>query len=363
MQIIKMKDWGLGIDTSKPVIISGPCSAESEEQVMQSCLGVAKHGTQILRAGIWKPRTRPNSFEGVGSEGLPWIKRASKETGLPTTVEVANGRHVYEALRNHIDILWIGARTTVNPFAVQEIADALKGVDIPVMVKNPVNPDLPLWMGALERFHKVGITKLAAIHRGFSVTNSKPYRNLPMWHIPIELGRLIPGLEIINDPSHICGNRHMLAAVSQKALDLTFNGLMIESHINPDVALSDAKQQVTPDGLGELLGSLVTREAVSDNPMFVANLEALRSDIDRLDQEVLELLGKRMEVAREIGQYKKDNSVTILQMSRWKDVLDTRIKQATSYELSEKFCTQYLQQIHDESIRQQTEVMNRSEAV
>jgi chorismate mutase len=355
-----MKDWGLGLDTEKPIIISGPCSAESEEQVMQSCLGVAQQGANMLRAGIWKPRTRPGAFEGIGSEGLPWLKAAGRATGLPVTVEVANARHVYEALRNHVDVLWVGARTTVNPFSVQEIADALRGVDIPVLVKNPVNPDLALWMGSLERFHKVGIKKLAAIHRGFSVTNSAPYRNLPMWEVVIELRRQVPGLEIICDPSHIAGSRPLLRPIAQKALDLNFDGLMIESHINPDVALSDAQQQVTPSGLGELLGSLVKRRVDSNDPLFIANLEALRSDIDKLDREILELLGKRMEVAREIGLYKKENGITILQISRWQEIMDSRLKAAMAHGLTEKFATSFLQDVHNESIRQQEQVMDNS---
>ncbi len=363
MEIVNMKDWGLGLDPSKgPILISGPCSAESEQQVLESCLGVAKHRVHILRAGIWKPRTRPGTFEGIGAQALPWIKRAGRETSLPVTVEVANARHVYEALKNHVDILWIGARTSVNPFSVQEIADALKGVDIPVIVKNPINPDLALWMGALERFNKVGIKKLAALHRGFSVSNSAPYRNSPMWHIPIELRRRLPEIEIIGDPSHIAGKRALLREIAQKSLDLSFDGLMIESHINPDVALSDAKQQVTPDGLKELLDSLVKKEVASSDPLFVSNLESLRADIDRLDREVIELLSKRMEVARQIGLYKKENNITILQMSRWEEILNNRIKEAMAHGLSEKFITSFLQDIHNESIHQQTAVMNKETA-
>lgn len=358
MDIIPIKDWGLGLDTSKPLIISGPCSAETEEQTVQTCLGVAKQGAHILRAGIWKPRTRPGSFEGIGSVGLQWIKSASRLTGLPSVVEVANARHVYEALRNQIDILWIGARTTVNPFSVQEIADALKGVDIPVMIKNPINPDLKLWMGAFERFQKVGVNKLAAIHRGFSTYIKTDYRNKPEWEIPIELRRNMPGIEIICDPSHICGRRDTLLKVSQKAMDLNFNGLMIESHITPDTAWSDAAQQVTPDNLGVLLNSLVVRETNTENPVFNTQLDELRHSIDELDTELVDLLSKRMSVARQIGAYKKENNITILQMSRWNEVFDKRTKMVTDKELSVDFAKDLLQGIHNESIRQQTAVMN-----
>ncbi|MGB1121632.1 MAG: chorismate mutase, partial [Saprospiraceae bacterium] len=316
MEITKIKDWGLNIDTSKPIVVSGPCSAETEEQTVQSCLGVAKQGANILRAGIWKPRTRPGSFEGVGSKGLPWLKTASRLTGLPITVEVANARHVYEALKNQVDILWIGARTTVNPFSVQEIADALKGVDIPVMIKNPINPDLKLWMGAFERFEKVGITKLAAIHRGFASYHNTEYRNQPQWEIPIDLRRHLD-IEMVCDPSHICGRRDTLLQVAQKAMDLNFEGLMIESHITPDEAWSDAAQQVTPEGFGALLNELVIRDTKTQNPAFNSQLDELRHHIDEIDEQIIQLIAKRMNIAREIGEHKKDNNIAILQMSRW----------------------------------------------
>lgn len=360
MEITKIKDWGLNIDTSKPIVVSGPCSAETEEQTVQSCLGVAKQGANILRAGIWKPRTRPGSFEGVGSKGLPWLKTASRLTGLPITVEVANARHVYEALKNQVDILWIGARTTVNPFSVQEIADALKGVDIPVMIKNPINPDLKLWMGAFERFEKVGITKLAAIHRGFASYHNTEYRNQPQWEIPIDLRRHLD-IEMVCDPSHICGRRDTLLQVAQKAMDLNFEGLMIESHITPDEAWSDAAQQVTPEGFGALLNELVIRDTKTQNPAFNSQLDELRHHIDEIDEQIIQLIAKRMNIAREIGEHKKDNNIAILQMSRWQDVLDRRMTYAQSKGLSTKFTKGYLQEIHNESIRQQTAIMNETE--
>lgn len=360
MEITKIKDWGLNIDTSKPIVVSGPCSAETEEQTVQSCLGVAKQGANILRAGIWKPRTRPGSFEGVGSKGLPWLKTASRLTGLPITVEVANARHVYEALKNQVDILWIGARTTVNPFSVQEIAEALKGVDIPVMIKNPINPDLKLWMGAFERFEKVGITKLAAIHRGFASYHNTEYRNQPQWEIPIDLRRHLD-IEMVCDPSHICGRRDTLLQVAQKAMDLNFEGLMIESHITPDEAWSDAAQQVTPEGFGALLNELVIRDTKTQNPAFNSQLDELRHHIDEIDEQIIQLIAKRMNIAREIGEHKKDNNIAILQMSRWQDVLDRRMTYAQSKGLSTKFTKGYLQEIHNESIRQQTAIMNETE--
>ncbi|MEO0470523.1 MAG: bifunctional 3-deoxy-7-phosphoheptulonate synthase/chorismate mutase type II [Bacteroidota bacterium] len=358
-KLIPTEEWGLGL--GKEVNISGPCSAETPEQVMASVKGVAKHNIHIIRAGIWKPRTRPNSFEGVGTVGLKWLKDAGKAVGLPVCTEVANVKHVYEALRNGIDILWIGARTTVNPFAVQEIADALEGVDIPVMVKNPVNPDLELWIGAMERLQRVGINKIAAIHRGFSTYGKSKYRNTPQWEIPIELRRRHPEIPIICDPSHICGNRHLLASVSQKALDLSFDGLMLESHITPDKALSDAKQQVTPERLGELLGELVHRTPTKNDPQYINQMEILRETIDELDSQLVEMLGERMKVARKIGEFKKLNNITILQRARWDEIIADRLKQAESRGLSEDIMKEILQMIHKESIRHQTAVMNELE--
>ena len=359
LTIVPMSEWGLGL--TDYVNISGPCSAESPEQVMETALGVAKHDIHILRAGIWKPRTRPNSFEGVGTVGLKWLKEAGQAVGLPTCVEVANVKHVYEALRNGVDIIWIGARTTTNPFAVQEIADALEGVDIPVMIKNPVNPDLSLWMGAFERIQRAGITKLAAIHRGFSTYEPSKYRNKPHWEIPIELRRTHPELPLICDPSHICGTREFLPHVSQKALDLNFDGLMIEAHPNPDKALSDAKQQVTPARLGEILDGLVHRHVEIDNPQVVNKLELLREEIDDLDHQLINILGRRMQIADQIGQYKKDNHITILQSSRWSEIIADRIAYAASKNLSRDIMNEILQNVHKESIRHQTRIMNVEE--
>ena len=358
MNIQPIQAWELSLST--PLIISGPCSAESPEQVMETAKGVAQHGVGILRAGIWKPRTRPNSFEGVGSIGLRWLKAAGKETGIPVCTEVANVKHVYEALRAGIDILWVGARTTANPFAVQEIADALEGVDVPVMVKNPVSPDLNLWIGAMERLYRSGITKMAAIHRGFTFHGHTKYRNQPHWEIPIALKRRMPEIQVICDPSHICGNRHLLSPVSQKAYDLNFDGLMIEAHPNPDKALSDAKQQVTPERLGELLGDLIRRKPRSDNPEVVEHLESFREIIDTIDYKLIETLAERMKVVREIGEYKKQNNITILQADRWNELIRDRLAQATPQGLSEDLMTEILQLVHKESIRHQTQVMNTS---
>ncbi len=345
-------------EDGKPIIIAGPCSAETEEQVMETAIALAKQGIDVLRAGIWKPRTRPNAFEGVGSVGLKWMKEASKATGLPVTIEVANGKHVYEALKHGIDILWIGARTTVNPFAVQEIADALEGVDVPVMVKNPINPDLELWIGAFERLNRAGVTKIAAIHRGFSSYEKTEFRNKPYWEIPIELRRRFPDLPIICDPSHICGNRTLLQSVSQKAIDLDFDGLMIESHREPSKAWSDAAQQVTPDKLVELLGSLILRKESTDNADFNSHLEDLRAKIDRVDNELLETLRHRMDLAEEIGKYKKSNKVTILQPGRWDEIVNNRLIAGRKKGLTDEFITELFQVIHEESIRKQTEIMN-----
>ncbi len=355
---------GSELGLKKPLLISGPCSAESEEQVMETARRLAKQGNiHLLRAGIWKPRTRPNCFEGIGSIGLKWLKQAGKEVGLPVTVEVANVKHVYEALRMGIDILWIGARTTVNPFAVQEIADALRGVDIPVFVKNPVNPDLPLWIGALERLNQAGIKRLGAIHRGFSTHGESKYRNNPHWEIPIELMRRHPELAMVCDPSHICGRRDLLQAVAQKAMDLNFDGLMLESHINPSKALSDAKQQVTPERYGEIINSLVMRRTATNDEVAQGSLEDLRATIDGIDREVIEVLAKRMLIASEIGQFKKANGITILQPKRWDAIIRERCNLGKIEGLTEEFMTDLYNAIHKESIRHQTAVMNNTTAV
>ena len=322
----------------KPFIISGPCSAETESQMITTAKQLAATGkVHALRAGIWKPRTRPGQFEGAGAEGLKWLVMAKQETGLPITTEVATAAHVEACLKAGVDILWVGARTTVNPFSVQEIADALRGVDIPVMVKNPVNPDLELWIGALERLSRAGIKKMAAIHRGFSSFEKGPFRNAPMWDLAIELKTKLPGLEMFCDPSHISGNRELIAMVSQKALDLDMAGLMIESHLNPDEAWSDAKQQVTPAVLGRIVEGLVVRTASSDNKIFKDTLVLLREQIDHLDDEIMSKLANRMKISEKIGQYKKENNVTILQVGRWEEIIQTRVSLGKAMGLDEGF--------------------------
>lgn len=347
-----------GISNERPLLMAGPCSAESEEQVMETAQQLKSIGINIFRAGLWKPRTRPNAFEGVGKNGLPWLKRVKEELGMYTATEVANVKHVYDALKAGIDIIWIGARTTANPFAVQEIADALQGVDMPVMIKNPVSPDLELWIGALERINRAGITKLAAIHRGFSIFNRTLYRNNPQWEIPIELKRQIPDLPIITDPSHICGSRDLLYEVSQRAMDLDFYGLIIESHCNPEKALSDAQQQLTPESLNKLLGRIVMRTATIQNNVLLSTLEDLRHEIDQYDDKLMEIFEHRMAVSRKIGEYKKQNNITILQTRRWDEILRDKINQAAQKGLSEEFIVKIFRAIHEESINHQTRVMN-----
>lgn len=359
MKITNIKHWGLNLPcpSQQPLLISGPCSAESQEQVLQTCTQIAPLGVHLLRAGIWKPRTRPGSFEGLGSKALPWLKEAGIQSQLPTCCEVANPYHVEQALKHGIDVLWIGARTTVNPFAVQAIADALKGVDVPIMIKNPVNPDLELWIGAIERIAQVGIHKIAAIHRGFSVYNAPKYRNQPQWEIPIELRRRIANLEIICDPSHIAGCRSLLYEVAQHALDLNFEGLMLESHIRPDEAWSDAKQQVTPRKLEDLLQQLVPRQLDTDNVDYLSQINRFRSIIDNLDTQMLHLLAERMEIVRKIGLHKKESNVAILQIERWLHVREGALKKAETSKLSKDFVEELINTIHKESIRQQTIIM------
>jgi len=340
----------------KPVIIAGPCSAETEEQLIETVQQIqAETNIDFIRAGIWKPRTRPGTFEGVGEEGLQWLVNAKKETGIPVTVEVANTKHVEACLKMGIDVLWLGARTTVNPFAVQEIADALKGVDIPVMVKNPINPDLSLWMGAIERLEKVGIDKIAAIHRGFSNYGEKKYRNSPIWQIPIDFKIKLPKIPMIVDPSHICGNRTLLAAVAQKAMDLDYDGVMIETHRSPDDAWSDAKQQVTPKVLKSILENLVIRTSKSKD---IHDLDDLRANITQIDEQIWNLLSERMGIAKNIGQYKKDNGITILQKDRWAEIVQKANEKAAELGLSNKFMSTVMKAVHEESIEIQNGVMN-----
>ena len=343
----------------RPLIISGPCSAETEEQVMATAIALAETGKiDVLRAGIWKPRTKPGMFEGIGTKGLPWLLQAKKKTGIPTTVEVATAKHVEDALQFDVDMLWIGARTTVNPFSVQEVADALRGVDIPVLIKNPIHPDLELWCGGIERLQKVGIRQIGMIHRGFSNYGNMEYRNAPMWHLPIEMKRRFPGMLLICDPSHICGNRTLLAAVAQKSIDLDFGGLMIESHIDPSNAWSDAAQQVTPHRLSELLGELVWRSEHTDAKEFISALATLREQINHIDDELLTLIGQRMKVADKIGVFKKSNNITILQTHRWNDILERAFKKGELLGLSKEFITKYYDAVHLESINHQNKIMN-----
>ena len=344
-----------GVDDKRPLVIAGPCSAETEEQVMETARQLAARGIKIFRAGIWKPRTKPGGFEGIGVEGLPWLKEVKKETGMYVATEVATAKHVFEALKAGIDILWIGARTTANPFAMQEIADALRGVDIPVLVKNPVNPDLELWIGALERINQAGLKRLAAIHRGFSSYDKKIYRNLPQWHIPIELRRRIPNLPILCDPSHIGGKRELVAPLCQQAMDLGFDGLIVESHCNPDCAWSDAAQQVTPDILDYILNLLVIRETNQSTE----NLNELRKQIDECDDNLIQELAKRMRVAREIGTYKKEHGMTILQTGRYNEILEKRGSQGALCGMDADFIKKVFEAIHEESVRQQMEIINK----
>lgn len=345
------------LEMKRPMIIAGPCSAESEEQMLETARGIAEAGVKIFRAGIWKPRTRPNAFEGVGTEGLKWMQTVKKETGLLTTTEVANVKHVYEALKYGIDILWIGARTSANPFAVQDIADSLRGVKIPVLVKNPVNPDVDLWIGALERINNAGIQELAAIHRGFSTYDKTIFRNAPHWQLPIELRRRIPDLPIITDPSHIAGKRELIYDICQKAMDLNFDGLIIETHCNPDKALSDAKQQLTPELLNEVLGRLILRDPEIKEQLMLT-LADLRDQIDKLDDRLLNLIDERMTVVEKIGAYKKENNITILQNKRWDDMLKSRLVLGDKKKLSHDFIVKVFSAIHQESINKQTRIMN-----
>lgn len=357
LNISPLRSW-LDYD-KRPIIISGPCSAESEDQLLTTAKELAQiKNVKIFRSGIWKPRTRPNSFEGVGNIGLKWLRKVKEETGLLTTIEVASPKHVEEALKNEIDILWIGARTVVNPFSIQEISEVLNGVDIPVMIKNPLNPDINLWIGALERINKAGISKIAAIHRGFYFFESSPFRNAPMWEIPIELKRLHPEIPIFCDPSHICGNTELIPSVSQKALDLEMDGLMIESHFDPSVALTDANQQITPKQLAGILNNLIIRME-SGTIEFETKLEELRTEIDKIDAELVDILAQRMKIVEQIGEYKKENDVTILQIKRWSEIIKNRLAHGIQLGLNREFLIKILQLVHKESIQKQTDIMNK----
>ena len=340
-----------GLEANRPIVIAGPCSAESREQVMQTATELAEKGIKIFRAGIWKPRTKPGGFEGIGAVGLPWLKEVKEKTGMMVATEVATPAHVLEAIKAGIDLLWIGARTAANPFAMQELADALKGVDIPILLKNPVNPDLELWIGGLERLYNAGLTNLGVIHRGFSSYDKKIYRNAPLWHIPIELKRRYPET-IICDPSHIGGARELVAPIAQQAMDLNFDGLIIESHCNPDCALSDAKQQLTPAVLDYTLNMLVIR----DNVQTTENLSVLRKQIDELDEQLLTLLAKRMRISQEIGTYKLEHNMPVLQSGRYDQLLKSRQDMGSKLNLSGEFVDSIVKAIHEESVRVQLDL-------
>lgn len=344
-----------GVEEKRPLVIAGPCSAETEEQVLSTAHALAGKGVKIFRAGIWKPRTKPGGFEGIGKEGLPWMKRVKEETGMLITTEVATPTHVEQALEAGMDMLWVGARTSANPFAMQDLADALQGVDIPVLVKNPVNPDLELWIGAMERINRAGIKRIGAIHRGFSSYDKTIYRNLPQWHIPIELRRRMPDLPIICDPSHIGGRRELVAPLCQQAMDLGFDGLIVESHCNPDAAWSDAKQQITPDILDYILSLLVIRT----DKMTTENLNELRKQIDDCDNKLIEILSKRMRIAREIGMYKKEHNMTILQTDRYSEILEKRGAQGALCGIDSECVKNIFESIHEESVHQQMQIINK----
>lgn len=352
---LDLKPLNLPSDNERPFVIAGPCSAETEEQVLTTAHQLKGKGCHIFRAGVWKPRTKPGGFEGCGENALPWLKRVKEETGMLVSTEVAKPEHVELCLKYGVDILWVGARTAANPFAMQDVADSLKGVDIPVFVKNPVNPDLELWIGAMERINQVGIKRMAAIHRGFSSYDKKIYRNLPMWQIPMELHRRIPNLPLICDPSHIGGQRELIAPLCQQAMDMGFEGLIIESHCDPDKAWSDARQQVTPDILDYILSLLVVR----NESCTTEGIQQLRRQIDELDNQLLELLAKRMRVCREIGQYKKEHNMTVYQSGRYSEILEKRNAQASLCGISPESVAHIFELIHQESVRQQLEIVNQ----
>ena len=356
-----MYEWGMFTEP-KPSVVAGPCSAESEEQEMATAKGLKEMGINVFRAGIWKPRTHPGCFEGVGAVGLKWLQRIQKEYGLKVATEVAGEKHVAECLKHGVDMVWLGARTTANPFLVQEIADALKGTDIPVLVKNPVNADLDLWIGALERLSRAGIKKLGVIHRGFSTFDKIKYRNDPQWQVAIELRSRYPELPFFVDPSHMGGSRDYIQEISQRSLDLGFEGLMIESHCNPAVALSDAKQQLTPDELSDLLyNQVIVRDKDSDAPQWKENIDQLRAKIDVIDENIVYALGSRMNVSRKIGEYKKENNIAIIQTARWDKVFSKVLEKGKEYGLSEKFLSDVFTAIHEASVEVQNEIISRKD--
>ncbi|MGA0042474.1 MAG: chorismate mutase [Flavobacteriaceae bacterium] len=354
-----LKSWLKDYNLNHPLVIAGPCSAETEAQMLDAAFQLKDSKTSIFRAGIWKPRTRPGNFEGVGAIGLKWLQTVKQETGLQTATEVANANHVELALEHDVDVLWIGARTTVNPFMVQELANALAGVDKPVLVKNPVNPDLALWLGAVERLYKSNIRKLGVIHRGFSTYEKSKYRNKPEWQIPIELQNQFPDLPLFVDPSHIGGRRDLILELCQKALDLNYNGMMIETHPTPEKAWSDAEQQVTPDRLKEILKSLVVRDPQIEGVKYINELEKLRTKIDSFDDTLLRVLGERMTIVEDIGRLKKSQNVAVLQNARWHEILKKMVDMGEKENLSAEFVTKIFQAIHQESINHQEQIMNQ----
>lgn len=355
-QELNLSPLQLPADNDRPsCVIAGPCSAETEEQVMATARQLAACGCHIFRAGVWKPRTKPGGFEGMGQEALPWLQTVKEETGMMVATEVATPEHVELCLKHGLDLLWVGARTSANPFAMQALADSLQGVDIPILVKNPVNPDLELWVGALQRLNQAGLKRLGAIHRGFSSYDKKLYRNLPMWQIPIELHRRIPDLPIICDPSHIGGRRDLIAPLCQQAMDLGFDGFIVESHCNPEQAWSDASQQVTPEVLNYILSLLVVR----DEHTTTEGIRQLRQQIDELDNQLMELLAKRFRVCREIGTYKKEHNMTVLQSNRYSEILQKRGNQAALCGMSAEFAAEVFEHIHEESVRQQLDIVNQ----
>lgn len=353
---LELEPLCLPCDKKRPIVIAGPCSAETEEQVMSTARMLADKGCHIFRAGVWKPRTKPGGFEGNGEKALPWLKEVKEETGMMISTEVATPDHVELAMRYDMDVLWVGARTSANPFAMQALADSMQGLQIPVLVKNPVNPDLELWIGGLQRLNQAGIKRLGVIHRGFSSYDKKIYRNLPMWQIPIELRRRIPGLPIICDPSHIGGRRDLIAPLCQQAMDLGFDGLIVESHCNPKEAWSDAKQQVTPDILDYILSLLVIR----DDTFTTEDIRSLRAQIDELDNSLMELLANRFRLCREIGTFKKEHNMTILQTGRYNEILEKRGTQAGLCGMNPKFAAHIFELIHEESVRQQLAIVTQS---
>ena len=357
LELIPVTEWGF-FTLPRPMVIAGPCSAESERQIMETAEGLASFGIHVFRAGIWKPRTHPGCFEGVGAKGLPWLQRVQREFKMKICTEVASAKHVRECLDHGLDMVWIGARTTGNPFLMQEIADALSGTDIPVLVKNPMSPDLDLWIGALERMNRAGVRKLGVIHRGFSTWQDIPYRNDPGWRVAIELRALYPELPFFADPSHMGGDRKYLVELSQRAMDLGLEGLMIESHCQPEVALSDAKQQLRPDDLRILLGEqIVVRDADSQAADYRENINHLRADIDVIDENLLNLLKERMDISRRIGRYKKDHNIAILQLTRWDSLLDEVLQKGGNSGLGEEFLRTLFNDIHEESVRVQNEIL------